>query len=651
MALACGGADFLPHIPCKLQQLLWCADTPLHINFVVANHYDPANERHRPHQSGSGIEIDNRGNVRALAAQECCLLPSDIPIRKLALGTGNGASHLVLGYGSELKAHDGPDDFDFTNPFHRVTRFHSLFHPQARTTDPAAFLKRLHYKGIMVSRFPAKHTLQRLCRDFKELLAIDTGRWQERTCDFEQEWGQLHPWQKRAAIPIIDVVRHMMDASPHSGYPLDKPGVVLLDRPDLFLSNRVFPLWITLMDRLLPQIQFVLTLSLKTQLDFPRSAQRSRLDLPVSIPRKVAKTSPRLPTSTVLLVDVDSRLPNLALMKLGRHFKDQGRRVVLARKACRVKGPDQVYASCVFFSPASQGRVEQLRRFYGKSLTIGGSGVDPKKRLPRKIEDLPAEYSLYPELNDRAIGFLTRGCSGNCSFCIVPIKEGKPRQVSDLDDLLQNQFRKLILLDDNLLAHPKSGVFLEEMARRDLQVNFNQTLDIRYLDRVKSRLLRRVRSSNITFSRSVYHFSLNDTRHLDLVERKYRQAGFERGDNVEFICMYGFNTTLAEDVERFRFLRSLPGAYVFVQEYQPHINGKQPDLSGFFDERADKLIDELITIMFTQNMKSMETYYRWLSKRYARSFGKLHRGLVDTIFRYNQRHRKGRYITSLAGTI
>ena len=28
---------------------------------------------------------------------------------------------------------------------------------------------------------------------------------------------------------------------------------------------------------------------------------------------------------------------------------------------------------------------------------------------------------------------------------------------------------------------------------------------------------------------------------------------FTAQDNVEFICMYGFNTNLAEDVERFRF--------------------------------------------------------------------------------------------------
>jgi hypothetical protein len=115
--------------------------------------------------------------------------------------------------------------------------------------------------------------------------------------------------------------------------------------------------------------------------------------------------------------------------------------------------------------------------------------------------------------------------------------------------------------------------------------------------------------------------------------------------------MYGYNTTLAEDVERFRFLRSLAGAYVFVQRYQPIQGGPAPILKKFFDDNADKLIDELVKIIFPQNMKSMEKYYRWLSKIYVMTFGELHMGLVDTIFRYNNRDHKGRYIATLARTM
>ena len=92
--------------------------------------------------------------------------------------------------------------------------------------------------------------------------------------------------------------------------------------------------------------------------------------------------------------------------------------------------------------------------------------------------------------------------------------------------------------------------------------------------------------------------------------------------------MYGFNTSLREDVKRFRFLKTLPGTYVFVQEYQPTIGGPAPRLQKFFGDQTDELIDELIGIEFPQNMKSMERYYRWLSRQYALTFGKLHSRLL-----------------------
>ncbi len=270
--------------------------------------------------------------------------------------------------------------------------------------------------------------------------------------------------------------------------------------------------------------------------------------------------------------------------------------------------------------------------------------MDLEKRLPSAIDRLPADYSLYPELGDRGMGFLTRGCPFACPFCIVPRKEGPPRQVASLDELLPDGQRKLILLDDNILAHPRAGDLLEEMAARDLMVNFTQTLDLRLLDEEKIRLIKRIHSSNLRFTRRVVHFSLNDNRNLGEVRQKYDSFGFTRRDNVEFICMYGFNTTLAEDVDRFRFLRSLPGAYVFVQKYMPILGGPPPSMSNFFDDRAEQLLDELIGIVFTQNMKSMENYYRWVSKEFVLTFGKIHQGLVDAIFRYNRRERRGLYL-------
>ena len=648
MAVACGGADFIPHLPYKLEQLFCNPFEPLRIEFILARHAPGDRKPHHLAITGSGIKVKPHGKIEPLKKKDYRYLPKKLKIWKPGIGDGN-LHYFLLGYGPKLNPCSDTDNFDFTDPFHRILRFHSLFNPHVHITNPIAYLGRLHYKAILKSRYPALLIIRLLSHLFQKYLAIDTRPWLERKCNFEKEWKRLYPWQQRAVLPVIDTVRHVYDASPKIANPLIKPGVMLLDRPDRFCTPKVFPRWITIMDRLLPNVQFVVSLSQNANLTFPNVIRRRRLQLPATIDRPEPPLT-RLASGTILLIDVDSRLPNLALMKLSSYFKMQGKQVILAGRDDRIKGAQEVYASCIFSASQTNDHVRKLREYYGNGLIIGGSGVDIKRRLPKEIEKVPADYRLYPELKDRAIGFLTRGCPFKCSFCIVPVKEGKIRQVSDIDTLLQNRLKKLILLDDNLLSHPKSNSFLKEMLKRDIQVNFNQTLDIRLIDKEKAELLRRIRCSNVKFSRRVYYFSLNDARNLELVRRNYHQLKFTHSDNVEFICMYGYNTTLADDLKRFRFLRSLPGAYVFVQLYRPILGGQQPDLSNFFDDHADEHIDELIRIFFPQNMKSMETYYRWLSKLYAQTFGKLHRGLVDTIFRYNNRHLKGRYIASLASS-
>jgi len=648
IALALGGTRFLPHLPFPLQTLRRTSSSDLQLEFLLAPH--PWDRKlSSSHLLGSGIRIDGMGSIKRLTKRDSHFFPKKISICQLGHGTGN-TPYFFLAYGPELHAHEKTDDFGFTDPFFRVTRFHSLFNRNALITDPVAFLTRLHYRGVRVSRYPAIQTMRSFAELFRDHLSIKTKHWMNRTCDFEQEWSRLCAWQRSALLPILDAARHLIDAFPRSGTPLEMPGLLLFDCPDCLCAERYFPRWITLVDLLLPKMQIALAVRKSLRTSIQKDLQKKQLSLPVVMKQRKTVRFVRIPPKSLLLIDVDNRLPNLALMKISRYFKEHGRKVILARRDSFVKNAEDVYASCVFSSSSSQSRVKRLQQHYGESLVLGGSGVNISKRLPREMEELPADYTLYPELKDRAIGFITRGCPFDCPFCIVPAKEGKTRQVSDLDSLLKNGYRKLILLDDNILSHSKATDFLEQMALRNLQVNFTQTLDIRLLDRERARILKRIRSSNLNFTRRVYHFSLNNNRNLDQVRRKYDMLDFTPRDNVEFICMYGFNTTLAEDVQRFSFIRSLPGAYVFVQEYQQILGGPESDLTGFFDDKADELIDRLTAIIFPQNMKSMEKYYRWLSKRYALTFGRLHMGLVDTIFRYNHRDRKGLYIATLAGT-
>ncbi len=272
---------------------------------------------------------------------------------------------------------------------------------------------------------------------------------------------------------------------------MDIPTLILLDRPDLFCPSEIFPRWVELMDLLFPHVQFLMTGAEEAYRHLPPELLTKSHEIP-ALPDHPEKKPTRLPAGTVLLVDVDSRLPNLALMKLSRYFKEQGKRVVLARGQVFMAGAEAVYASAVFSRPNSLKLVDNLRKYYGDALVAGGSGVDLKSRLQNEVERMPPDYGLYPELGDRAIGFMTRGCPFHCPFCIVPLKEGQNRQVASLDELLIDGRQKLILLDDNILAHPKAGDFIEEMARHDVKVNFNQTLDLRLVDQEKARLLKRL---------------------------------------------------------------------------------------------------------------------------------------------------------------
>ena len=443
----------------------------------------------------------------------------------------------------------------------------------------------------------------------------------------------------------LDIARHAFDAAARLGEtdPLRQPGVVLFERMGAWCPARQQAAFVRLLDGWFPNLQFILALDAGARRRFPRRLLRQRLPIPEPQPRPAPPAPRRLPRGAVLLVDLDSRLPNLALMKLSRHFKAQGRVVGLRRGVKSLPPAETVLASCVFNTPASARRLAMLRRQYGSALQVGGSGVDLRLRLEPETEALAPDYSLYPELGDRALGFLTRGCPFHCPFCVVPIKEGRPRQVSDLEGLLQGR-RKLILLDDNLLAHPDALRLLEELVRREIAVNFNQTLDLRLLTPEAAALLRRLHCANSAFTRPNLYFSLNDARHLELIRERYALLKARRGDNVAFICLYGFNTTLAEDVARFRFLRSLPGAYVFTQRYLPVLGGPLPDHRRLFDDRADALLTELVRIVFRQNMKSMETYYRWLAIQYATQCGRIHSELVETLFRYNARARMGRFL-------
>jgi hypothetical protein len=177
----------------------------------------------------------------------------------------------------------------------------------------------------------------------------------------------------------------------------------------------------------------------------------------------------------VQLIDIDSKITNLALMKISAYYKSLGHEV-----GFDIVDPDLVYASVIF--KKNKHLVDGLQFFYPDAkIIVGGSGYDLHSKLPDEIECMKPDYSLYLEC-DYSIGFSTRGCIRKCHFCIVPEKEGAFKRVQHPEEWYNPEFDKIMFLDNNILAD-KDWFFevTNWCIEHDLKVWFTQGLDIRLL--------------------------------------------------------------------------------------------------------------------------------------------------------------------------
>ena len=168
----------------------------------------------------------------------------------------------------------------------------------------------------------------------------------------------------------------------------------------------------------------------------------------------------------VLLLNIDSTIPNLALKKIAKYHTDKGDEVIWDI-ALAINQVDKTYVSCVF----PENRYKCLI-FEGKAL-IGGSGYDMSVKLPPDIE------AVKPRIN---WGFTTRGCIRRCHFCFVPQMEGSISAIGDIYDIWDGKSKELFIMDNNILALPNH--FKEicgQLRAEKLKVDFNQGLDHRLL--------------------------------------------------------------------------------------------------------------------------------------------------------------------------
>lgn len=252
----------------------------------------------------------------------------------------------------------------------------------------------------------------------------------------------------------------------------------------------------------------------------------------------------------VLLIDADSVIPNIPLMKISQWHKKQGDQVVLHK--CNLPyypnrkkvsyhiptGYDKVYCSVVF-----EGNMEFIQ---GGNIIFGGTGVDLITKLPPEIERCDLDYSIYPD-NDVSYGFISRGCIRKCLFCKVPEKEGYIHRVSDIDSIVKH--KKVKFLDNNILAYPDHKSILLELANKKIKCQFNQGLDIRLLDSENSKLL-----SKLNYL-GEYVFAFDSLAIIKLIENKLLLLKWVKDWGLKFFIYVHPDMLIAETVKRLIFLK------------------------------------------------------------------------------------------------
>lgn len=288
------------------------------------------------------------------------------------------------------------------------------------------------------------------------------------------------------------------------------------------------------------------------------------------------------------LIDVDGKLPNLALMKISKYYKSMGERVEFVRPDAGRNDYEKIYASAIF--QKSQQECRKLQEYYGDCIEIGGTGWDIEKRLPPDIESMKPDYDLYTadmiypkikgimtrerkkmksqQIIDAGIGFTSRGCIRKCPFCFVPKKEGSFRQDSEIKDIINPRSNIIILHDNNLTADPYCIDKLHEIRDRNLIVDINQGCDVRLMSPEIAQAMSEVHHlRSLHYAWDLMSFENQVLEGISIMSR------YIPASRHMCFCLVGFNTTFEEDMYRVKKLESL-GVRPYIMRY----NERQDDI-------------------------------------------------------------------------
>jgi len=268
----------------------------------------------------------------------------------------------------------------------------------------------------------------------------------------------------------------------------------------------------------------------------------------------------------VLLLDLDGKMENLALMRLSAYHKSLGDEVFLHRlqgKVSLASEADITYLSCLF--SWNKSKAIFLRRKLGAA--VGGTGYDYRLKNSQAVEEMEPDYSLYG--GDRAVGFISRGCENRCPWCVVWRKEGVLHRVATAASIVGDR-KEAVFLDNNFLALPDHLSDLEWLASSRTSFDFNQGLDAAFVTPENAALLKQCRRS------ARIRLALDSVDRIPVVEKAVRtlkDAGFSRW-GISVYVLIGF-AGLKSDLQRLFACREM-GVDVFPMGFRDLRTGNEP---------------------------------------------------------------------------
>jgi len=237
----------------------------------------------------------------------------------------------------------------------------------------------------------------------------------------------------------------------------------------------------------------------------------------------------------ILLINIDSTYPNLALKKLEKYHTNKGDFILWNHELSAPKA-DKIYVSCI--NDWNKSKAKEFEKY--PQAEIGGSGYSIKKTLPPEIDKIKLRIN---------VGFTTRGCIRNCEFCIVPKKEGKIKAVGDIYDVWDGKSKTVMLWDNNILALPEHfKKICSQIKKENIRINFVQGLDCRLLTNSNTELLS-------TLKHDHYYFSFDNMKDEKTVLKGIELLKKHNLKRSIFYVLVGFNTTIEEDLHRLYLLR------------------------------------------------------------------------------------------------